>query len=255
MTLYGSVSQSNDQFPIRSVLLCAAAEIALFGWNPSTAGYDKTTGKTIPLPPGSNPPTRDNVLRHFIGPDELKQEARETLARAAKAKGLDLFSTEFQQGVDDALSWAISANDFGTYTTRIRILAQQPYISPRDFGLAVSILPSYEKHKRAQSSSASQYVGRIDESLSVEIVVTDLTEFDDNFSVRSFVSPTPPKRTRVVGLQVGTENVIAFYTKGSIDQLGVKVQDKLSVKGRVKAHHVYKNVNETQLNFVKFHKS
>lgn len=250
---YGSVSQSNDQFPTRSVLLCAAAEIALFGWNPSTAGFDKTTGKVIPLPPGSNPPTRDNVLRHFVGPDELKQEARETLARAAKEKGLDLFSAEFQQGVDDALDWARSANEFGDYTTRIRVLAQQPYISPRDFGLAVSILPSYEKHKKVSSSSASQYVGRIDESLSVEMVVTDLTEFDDQFT-QSF-SATPPKRTRIVGLQVGTENVIAFYTKGSIDQLGVKVQDKLSVKGRVKAHHVYKNVNETQLNFVKFHKS
>lgn len=251
MSLYGV--PTNDMFPLRSVLLCAAAEIALFGWNPSTAGFDKVTNKTIPLPPGSNPPTRDNVLRHFVGPDGLKQEARETLARAAKEKGLDLFSTEFQQHVDDAIEWARRVDDDGNYKARIRGIASQAYISPRDFGLAVSILVTYEKHAKIQAAASLQYVGRVDETVSTEIEVTDLTEFDDQFT--QYVNGISPKRTRVIGKQVGTGFIIAFYTKGSIDQLNLKVQDKLTIRGRVKAHHIYKNVPETQLNFVKFQKS
>lgn len=224
-------TSTEEQYPLKKVLLCAATEIAVFGWAPASPRYGITSA---PLP------TKDRVLAHFTADDGRKKVLRQQLLNGAKSKGIDLFSEDFVKAVDAAIEWAKNLQGTSEYDLTIRALCYRETISGREFGFAVSILNAYGKHVKRVVSSNSQHIGQVGEKIELTMVLAQQPAKSSN---------TFPNMVVVRGVQEGTENIVFFWSDSG---WSLPAGSKLRVRGRIRLHMEWQGVKQTKLHYVKF---
>jgi len=250
----------NATYALDQVLLCAACEIAVFGWQPSGTSRDQD-GHLVRRDLSKGLSTKERVINYFAGTDTLQRSQRDSIIAAAKEKGIDLFSDDLKQKVTDAIKWAQQLDpgmkNSAPYLLRINRLAELERVPLREFGYVVSIVRMYDA-SHPPITGKSEYVGMIGDALDIRLRITEVTRWIGPASVSAGSTRV---LLRVTGRQltllpnpnptvwVDTENLLTFYTKVD-DRLVVNMH--LAVTGKVGTHRVWNGNRITQLGWVKW---
>ena len=150
------------------------------------------------------------------------------------------------QLIENAIEWAKSLKgDENNYLNNIGILGEQGYATARQLGMAVSILPSYEKEvakrireeARKAIADASEHVGEIGKrEVFDNVVLTEVKYIEGQFGVSVL------HKFNMDG------NQLVWF--GSRELGGVEIGDKISIKATVKRHDEFNGIPQTAINRV-----
>jgi hypothetical protein len=214
----------NKSFPLKKVLMCAASEIAVFGWDSDM--------------------TPERVWHHLAGDSVTRKKLLEELLNAAKRRGIDLYASEFGHAVDSAIEWAKTLG-LGTspssWENSAHALAQRGVCYKLDLNLACSILVSYGRFKKSEKGK-SNFIGTVNAPINVTIKVVNV----QLIAPKGFGGSI---RALVKGIECGSDNIVFWWCDR--DKAPV-VDDTLQVSARVKEHRTFKGVKETFLSYVKY---
>ena len=150
------------------------------------------------------------------------------------------------QLIEDAIEWAKSLKgEENNYLNNIGILGEQGYATGRQLGMAVSILPSYEKEvarrireeARKAIADASEHVGEVGKrEVFDNVVLTEMKYIESQFGVSVL------HKFNMDG------NQLVWF--GSRELGGVEIGDKISIKATVKRHDEFNGIPQTAINRV-----
>jgi hypothetical protein len=217
-------------YPLEEVLIYTAAEIDVFGWVSATKAWEN-----------SNLTATKVYVQGYIVPDPSIQRRRDSLKKSAKEKGVDLFTDAVRKEVLSAIKWAQNLDtSSNTYFWNIRTIAENGYVTYRDFGMACSILPTYRRSLAQGEKGKSDYIGKVGETLTFDGVVIYVNSFPSNYGSGT---------STLIKMVDGKDNVINAWVSGSA--LVVK-GDKTKVQGVIKDHNEFRGSKETVIKYVKF---
>ena len=212
-------------YPLDKVLMCAACEIAVYGYV-SYEDAKKTHGHTT-----------KHFVQHMLQGSEFGKEHQKKLIEVAKADGHDLFGATFKVAVLDVIRWAkkIDPTD-SDYTATIYAIANRSpnTVTILEFGQVASMLMTYQKHLAARQQAYFGTVGHTDE---VEVTVTNVKngygKYGEWFHVKA---------------KTETDVLINWFTSKLPDYLP---DDILKIRGTVKDHAEFNGDKWTKLSRVK----
>lgn len=219
----GGYGNLREEYDIKEVLTYTSAVIRKFGW----MSRSKSMG-------GQS--TADTVFEFMTAIPEWKTQEMVDLEKSIN----DSDKLKAQDAIDWIDSHDITDENLNDYIYNCVVLVKRKTITDKDFGVACSILSSYnnklaresQKNVEKNLEKDSEFFGEIKERVR-NIPVTFLKQwsFDSSYGLRSI-------------LKFITEdgNIIIWKT-GYTDQL--EVGDKLIFTGTVKNHEVYNDVKQT----------
>ena len=142
------------------------------------------------------------------------------------------------------LSWAATLSDDYGYKSSLKAILAKEYCEPRDYGFIVSAVAAYDREvekiqrqKKEVADSTSEWVGSVGDRINIEASVKLLTSWDTEFGYTYLY-----KFTDKYG------NVFTWKTgKWLGDEDEIKEDQKISLKGTIKAHNEYKGIKQTEL--------
>ena len=157
-------------------------------------------------------------------------------------------SPELIQYVEDAIAWVKEQEAEDSYMHNLQVIVNDEYITYKNFGYAVSIIPTYNKYikkqieaaerakKLEQEASVSEYVGQIKDRITIinidtiECVSSWYNDYGMTFLYKI----------------IDTEGHVFMWASstGIRDDEGLEVT---AITGTIKAHEEYKGVKQTWL--------
>lgn len=206
---------------LADVLKVAGAAIAGFGWVSARKAQDTMTTSTA------------QKVRSYLSRDKHVEEDLRPF-----------FGLVTDDEVQAAIDWAASADvdtTYNEYLTNLAIIGRAGVVRVRSLGLAVSILASYRRSverqvtdKAAAAGKVQGYVAPEGDKVTVTGTLTGLSHFDSEYGVR----------TRVAILSDTNHVVIWWASKGIYEPA---VGAKVTLKGTVKMHDIYRDEYQTVL--------
>ena len=206
--------------------------IRAFGWVSGGQAYQEMVTST-----------KDRVDTYLNGRGEERAKLVQAWLDAQREN--DYPDTD-PQLIEDAIEWAKSLKgDENNYLNNIGILGEQGYATGRQLGMAVSILPSYEKEvakrireeARKAIADASEHVGEIGKrEVFDNVVLTEVKYIEGQFGVSVL------HKFNMDG------NQLVWF--GSRELSGVEIGDKISIKATVKRHDEFNGIPQTAINRV-----
>ena len=206
--------------------------IRAFGWVSGGQAYQEMVTST-----------KDRVDTYLNGRGEERAKLVQAWLDAQREN--DYPDTD-PQLIEDAIEWAKSLKgDENNYLNNIGILGEQGYATGRQLGMAVSILPSYEKEvakrireeARKAIADASEHVGEIGKrEVFDNVVLTEVKYIESQFGVSVL------HKFNMDG------NQLVWF--GSRELGGVEIGDKISIKATVKRHDEFNGIPQTAINRV-----
>ena len=223
------------RWPICNVLEHTAAIIAVDGW------LSRSKANEMNMYGGGHQATADIVL-NYLNPDTAKKMKKLDITEACKARAAA------------SLEWAqeISEEDIvrSDYLYNIRTISRAGVVDGKTIGYVCSIVAAHqrvldrqlERVKAAELGKASTYQGAVGEKLeNLTVDVVKVVEIQGDYGLTSLVIMVDPNGNQYKWFASGC---------GPVDEKGEAVFSggaHLCIKGTVKAHAVYQNVQATQL--------
>lgn len=148
---------------------------------------------------------------------------------------------ENEKQVKDAIEWVKSQRDCSEWIHNLKVLISSKYVTEKDFGLLVSLLPAYYKNVSYQSQKAkemesemeaSNYIGEVKERITVEVCeIKCVTSWETDYGT-----------THIYKIIDKVGNVLTWKSSKCILDENIK-----SITGTVKGHTEYRGVKQTEL--------
>lgn len=143
--------------------------------------------------------------------------------------------------VKDAVDWVLNTEDESDYIYKLKVICKTKYVTRRNLGLLVSLIPSYNRHIereseiKKQSEEAelcqSKHIGNVGDKIEFDSTVERLTSVDTAYGV-SFLYKF-----------VDSEgNIFTWFTSKWID-----TDINYHIKGTVKGHDEFRGCKQTNL--------
>ena len=161
----------------------------------------------------------------------------------------DYNSEELIQYAQDAIQWVRDCEESNSYMHNLKVLVDDEYITYKNFGYAVSIVPTYNRHiqkqvelaeraKKHEAEVSSEYFGSVKD----RITLTDeniktiecVTSWYNDFGITLLYKI------------IDTEGHVFMWASST----GIRDDEDLevtSITGTIKAHEEYKGVKQTWL--------
>lgn len=158
-----------------------------------------------------------------------------------KRVGFNTESPETVKRVSNALEWIKNQCEYSNYIHNLKTACALEYVTYKNFGLLASLFPAYNRDlekaekRRAESpdESHSEYVANVDDKIVVKVQsVRCMTSWEGKFGT-----------TRLYKIIGQDGNVYTWKTGKSIDESFVE----MSIVGKVKEHHEFRGVKQTEL--------
>jgi len=245
---------SNKSYSLKKVLLCTLAEIELFGW---------VSSKDAQLEMKQS--TADRVKMHIDHPKSMETKLRrQELIDTAKAKGIDLFDSKFEQEVNEVIEWAKNLQLQDSRSTSFAKFVAEPYdnvirgiayegsVTSRKFGFACSMLQSYRLAQKRQNQAGSNFIGVVGDIISGTANVINIKAMVCTDTKKTYRrSQSIQRKTWLVILSTNENNVIKWWANS---QPTFNVGDRVSFAGKIKKHDDFKGYKSTVINYAKIKK-
>lgn len=142
--------------------------------------------------------------------------------------------------VNNCIEYVLNSEDDSCYMHNLKVLCKSGYVTFSDFGLVVSIVPTYNKYvekqnrikKDQESYSSSKYVGNINERIDIPVESCECVYSRDTLYGVQYLY-------KFISLN---GDVLMWSTGNCVD-----VEDVKSIKGTVKSHEEFRGVKQTFL--------
>lgn len=149
-----------------------------------------------------------------------------------------------KQMVEDAKAWIMGLDDDSEYVQNLKIIVNDEYIVDREFGLAVSLIGSYQRHLEREANikhdekakQESKWFGQIKKREEFVLTLSGTHEFGTEWGTTTIHRFTDE----------GGNIAVWFASNGSEMEIG----QTYKVKATVKDHDDYKGTQQTILNRV-----
>lgn len=160
--------------------------------------------------------------------------------------GFDSDSQEAVKMTEDALAWINSQEASNDYLHNLKTVCSLPEVNSGKFGLLVSLFPSYNKdlelqdklRREAEAGKQSKHVGQVGDRITVDVEsIKCITSWESCFNGYTTTTTYVWKITGKDG------NIFTWKTsKWMNEELPPK-----TIKGTVKEHKIFREVNQTEL--------
>lgn len=143
--------------------------------------------------------------------------------------------------VEDAMDWVLNTEDESDYIYKLKVICKAKYVTRRNLGLLVSLIPSYNRHiereselkKQAEEAELcpSKHIGNIGDKIEFDSAAECLTSVDTEYGV-SFLYKFIDNEG----------NIFTWFTSKWVDK-----DIKYHVKGTVKGHDEFRGCKQTNL--------
>jgi len=160
--------------------------------------------------------------------------------------GFNPESSESKKMVEDALSWLETQPASNDYMHNLKVATSLEWTQYGRFGLLVSLFPTFNREleyqaRKTQEKNAglmSHFVGQIGDRLTIQVdKVKCITSWDSCFNG---YTPTTTYVWKIVDVE---GNVFTWKTATFLDE----ENPPASIKGTVKEHKVFRDVEQTEL--------
>lgn len=208
---FGGGNRVAERVPLEDVLTVAASAIRLYGWLSGKAAreFEKTS-------------TAMRVNAWVFGTSKSRKEWEFPLVATDEDKKLASDTMEWLDQLHD-----VDGND---YMYNLFLLARSVSVTAKNFGIAVSAINAFAKEKefqirrnaRIEADSKSDYLGTVDERITIENAIVVYTRtFESDYGVSFFYK-----------FKVG-DNVVIYFSSREMFSQGETIP---VMTARVKAH-------------------
>lgn len=226
----GSSVAITNYYPIGEILEYAAECYKHFGYQRA----------------GSEYPTSTRTLYYYLyqhgslfGSSEFFDDIRDQI------KSVDFDASSNAKYVIDMLQWIRTVDDIDSdYMHNLTTLCKDTCVSSRNFGLLVSLVPTYNRYLkqkdneikqaevRAKEAAMSEHIGKVRDRLNIEVAEAELLTTVSNLYGISYLYK----------FKDANGNVFTWFTSCMIE-----VERKFNIVGTVKEHTTYRGVKQTVL--------
>lgn len=158
------------------------------------------------------------------------------------------FNPDSQEAVrmtEDALNWISSQQPVNDYMHNLKTVCSLPEVHSGRFGLLVSLFPTWnrdlelqdKRRKEAESGKLSKHVGQVGDRIKVDVEsVKCITSWESNFGYY-------PQTTYIWKITGKDGNIYTWKTTTWMNE----EFPPASIKGTIKEHKVFRDVNQTEL--------
>jgi len=187
-------------------------------------------------------------LKYDINPHSLMPAYKEAIETYRTRFNPDYNDPELISYVEDAMKWVKDSEDNSDYMHNLKVIVDSEYIQAKNFGYAVSIIPTYNKYiekkteadRRAEAHEAeakiSNYIGEVGQRVTLtgdcEISIITSWETDYGITIRYKI--------------VDTNGNVIMWDSSS----GIRDNDReevVSITGTIKKLDEYNGVKQTWL--------
>ncbi len=228
---FGSFSGRRDFDTLDSVLAHTAAVVRVKGWMSKGRAFE--TNAT---------PTSGWVQLLIAGPDRYSSDEERAFCRDTKVTDAD------RDAAADAREWWMQNTETSDYAQNGALLARAGVVIPKAYGLAVSLLPVWQKRIADDAAKAelnkgtvNEYVGVIGKRQEFEVVILTVKDFDSDWGMKSLVT-----------MKATTGHVLKWWAAGGAPEEVRNTQggEVIKIKGTPKQHSEYNGRRETTLSRV-----
>ena len=221
-------------YDTKEFLQCAAETIRKFGFTKSEHSGHSTKDKVERFFNFLHGNTR-NWERSYL------QETKDIL----NSVQFDPESPEAVQMTEEALAWIADQEALNDYMHNLKTVCSLKEVNCGKFGLLVSLFPTYNRdlelqdrrRREAEAGKMSQHVGQIGDRITVDVEsVKCLTSWESIYGYY-------PQTTYIWKITGKDGNIYTWKTTKWMDE---EIPPK-AIKGTVKEHKVYREVNQTEL--------
>ena len=215
------------------ILACAVEMVRMYGYEKRNEYGDWTTAERTHLA----------WEYHFCGGIRYKSNSIEKLIEEFKINNLNPQTEDVQNTVRNALEWMQNAEAVGNYMHNAQVIANLEYVSTKEFGILVSIIPCYYRHIQKQmereqkqmEKSKSEHVGTVGKRLEITVANVEIIARWETSYGYGTQSVTVYKITDTEG------NELTWKTSNYIPE-GTK-----TITGTVKEHKEWNGIKQTEL--------
>lgn len=216
-------------FDLRHFLVTVCVHIRVDGWLGRGAAHKlNRVGQA----------TADQVLGQLCEKDDSKIDAQYkevTESDIARADAAIAFMTDFA---------ADPKNEDSDYIYNLSTILRLGYVTFKTAGVAASLIATAEKEmgkeierKRFLNlAKTSKRLGVVGDKLRVRARVHSIRELEGDYGVTSLVK-----------FVTEDESLVVWFASGSVRKTWEKVDDILTIEGKVKKHDAYQGINQTVL--------
>lgn len=229
---FGSFSGRQSDFKtVREVFAFTAAAVRVKGWM-SRGRADEVSGTA----------TSSWVSLLFRGLDRYSSPDEIEFVHNTKVEEADYAAA------DAARDWWIANTETSDYAQNGALIARAGVVIPKAWGLAVSLLPVWQKKIADEAAQVelnkgitNEYVGTIKKRQEFEVIVLGVRDFDSDFGLRSLVT-----------MKASTGHILKWWASGGAPDEFRSTQggQVIKIKGTPKEHSEYNGRKETTLSRV-----
>lgn len=221
------------------ILACAVEMVRIFGYEKSD-GYGWSTKER----------TAYAWEWHFCGGIRYKTKDIEEMIVKFYQNNMNPESTEVQETVKKALEWMQNIKAEGNYQHNAKVVANMEYVSSKEFGILVSIIPCYYKHiqreleyakeqkeraEKMEKERQSNHIGTVGERIKIRVA---------NWEIIARWETSYGYNTQEVSVYKITDTDGNIYTWKTASYIP---QDTEFINGTVKEHKEWNGIKQTEL--------
>jgi len=231
----GSCGWSERYYSTKEILQYCAETIRHFGYTKTDCIGDSTKDRMKEFFDVSTGNTRWYQQKEI---DAIKEQMDKV--------GFNPESSESKKMVEDALAWLETQPASNDYMHNLKVATSLEWTQYGRFGLLVSLFPTFNREleyqaRKTQEKNAglmSHFVGQIGDRLTIQVdKVKCITSWDSCFNG---YTPTTTYVWKIVDVE---GNVFTWKTATFLDE----ENPPASIKGTVKEHKVFRDVEQTEL--------
>lgn len=214
-------SHSIGTYSLKHVLSATSAIIKNNGWKSR-----KVALETMSIS------TSDLVMKHLLEVSHSADEFRRENPISEEDERIAEECVEF---------WKSEYNDLSDYVQNARLLAEHNVVIKKAFGLAVSLLPVWQKRiadKQEYTSRVNEYVGEVGERRDFMVSLVSRRPIESAWGIKYLVTFRDTEGRSLIWW--------ATSGSGTLTDAG----DSFSIKGTIKEHKEYKGTRQTILSRV-----
>jgi hypothetical protein len=179
----------------------------------------------------------------YIKTDQVKSTRFEGIKYYNENERSFTFSGEVKTLAQNILEWLANQEAGSDFIHNLQLIAKQDCVEIKNTGFLASLYPTYlkamerEDFLKAKSleNADSVHVGSVGDRIIVQISASRcITSWDTEYGV-----------TKLYEFKDAAGNIYTWKTSNSI--YGERNEEPVTITGRVKAHNVYNNINQTEL--------